>query len=277
MVKKKTSEEKGGVEPTGDMEEEGQGNESETGRMETGGADGNHENEVNDDENVVDREEDRRSRPEEQRPNGTEGVGTGNRNNDTASQGGGGMGGMARDGQGRKGECWWWNNRKCRYGTSCRYSHLPRCKKVLDTGFCWDVGAGNCRLKHPKVCRERANNRPCYREDCRYIHPERNISRSTNEEYSRRRDSSVENGLLRISRGGGDKLPPFLWNTRTRGSLPGAGMGMGMGSQGRRDRTKRMGGAWGAGGARGENGGVEVGRTTGREIEKKLCCRIFMV
>ena len=39
-------------------------------------------------------------------------------------------------------------------------------------------------------------------------------------------------------------------------------MWMGMGDQGRRDRTERMGGAWGTGGARGEDGGVEVGRTT---------------
>ena len=39
-------------------------------------------------------------------------------------------------------------------------------------------------------------------------------------------------------------------------------MRMGMGDQGRRDRTERMGGAWGTGGARGEDGGVEVGRTT---------------
>ena len=119
-----------------------------------------------------------------------------------------------------------------------------------------------CKLKHPKVCRERANNRPCNREDCRYIHPVRNIFRSINEEYSRRRDSSVENGLQRNSRGGGDELPPFLWNARTRGSLPGAGMGMRMGSQGQRDRMERMGGAWGAGGTRGEDGGMEVGRTS---------------
>ena len=78
------------------------------------------------------------------------------------------------------------------------------------------------------------------------------------------RDSSVENGLLRNSRGGGNELPPFLWNTRTRGSLSGVRMGMGMqlGSQGRRDRMERMGGAWGTGGARGEDGGVEVGRAT---------------
>ena len=126
---------RGGVEPTGGTEEERRGSENETRQMETGGADGNHENEVNDDENVVDREEDR-SRPEGQRTRGTERVGTGDRDSEDTSQGGGGMGRMVRDGQGRKEECWWWNTKTCRYGTRCRYLHLERCKKVLDTGFC---------------------------------------------------------------------------------------------------------------------------------------------
>ena len=254
------SEERGGVEPTGGTEEEGRRSENESRQMETGDADGNRENEVNDD-NVVDGEGDR-GRPEGRGTRGTEGMGPGDRDRGDTSRGGGGMGRMDRDGQGRREECWWWNTKTCRYGTRCRYLHLERCKKVLDTGFCWEVGAGMCNLKHPKVCRESANNRPCNREDCRYIHPVRNIFRSINEEYSRRRDSSVENGLQRNSRGGGDELPPFLWNARTRGSLPGAGMGMRMGSQGQRDRMERMGGAWGAGGTRGEDGGMEVGRTS---------------
>ena len=85
------SEERG-VEPTGGTEEERRGSENETRQMETGGADGNHENEVNDDENVVDREEDR-SRPEGQRTRGTEGMGAGDRDREGTSQGGGGWGG----------------------------------------------------------------------------------------------------------------------------------------------------------------------------------------
>ena len=80
---------RGGVEPTGGTEEERRGSENETRQMETGGADGNHENEVNDDENVVDREEDR-SRPEGQRTRGTERVGTGDRDSEDTSRGGGG-------------------------------------------------------------------------------------------------------------------------------------------------------------------------------------------
>ena len=55
---------------------------------------------------------------------------------------------------------------------------------------------------------------------------------------------------------------PFFGQHKAKRIIARSGDEDGDGGQGRRDRTERMRGAWGTGGSREEDGGVEAGRAT---------------
>merc|ERR1712240_234977 len=68
----------------------------------------------------------------------------------------------------RKKECWFWNNRICKYGENCRDVHPTQCKIWLESGRCHDRG---CKLSHPEICRLIYDSAYCNRKNCWFIHP----------------------------------------------------------------------------------------------------------
>ncbi|CAL4155642.1 unnamed protein product, partial [Meganyctiphanes norvegica] len=54
------------------------------------------------------------------------------------------------DAQGTKKTCWFWVNRKCKFGNQCKDDHPVQCKSMMETGRCSD---SRCKLIHPKICR----------------------------------------------------------------------------------------------------------------------------
>ena len=68
----------------------------------------------------------------------------------------------------RKKECWFWNNRKCKYGENCRDVHPTQCKIWLESGKCHDRG---CNLSHPEICKLIYNSAYCNRRNCWFTHP----------------------------------------------------------------------------------------------------------
>ena len=65
-------------------------------------------------------------------------------------------------------ECWFWNNRICKYGENCRDVHPTQCKIWLESGRCHDRG---CKLSHPEICRLIYDSAYCNRKNCWFIHP----------------------------------------------------------------------------------------------------------
>ena len=65
--------------------------------------------------------------------------------------------------------CWFWENRKCRYGNSCKKEHPEQCKPMLEEGRCYD---DRCKLIHVKICRNLFFKGYCNRGDsCWFVHP----------------------------------------------------------------------------------------------------------
>ena len=62
-----------------------------------------------------------------------------------------------------KKECWFWTNRKCKYGDRCKYEHPTHCKKMIESGRCPD---SRCKQTHPKICRSIYFEGYCSRQNC---------------------------------------------------------------------------------------------------------------
>ena len=70
-----------------------------------------------------------------------------------------------------KKECWFWINRKCKFGDRCRDNHTELCKEFLEWGEC---KIENCTIKHPIVCKYLYENKYCRNmKECRFRHPNR--------------------------------------------------------------------------------------------------------
>ena len=67
-----------------------------------------------------------------------------------------------------KKECWFWINRKCKFGDRCRDKHPELCKEMLKWGKC---SIDNCTVIHPIVCMNICKYKYCSMENCRYRHP----------------------------------------------------------------------------------------------------------
>ena len=67
-----------------------------------------------------------------------------------------------------KNVCWFYVNRKCKFGQKCRNQHPETCKSILEYGRCNDR---NCKLVHPYVCRNFQTQGGCQRYNCWFIHP----------------------------------------------------------------------------------------------------------
>ena len=70
--------------------------------------------------------------------------------------------------------CWFWTNRKCKFGNRCKDEHPEQCKAMMETGKCAD---NRCKLIHPKICRGIYFENYCSRRNCRYVHPTKLINR----------------------------------------------------------------------------------------------------
>ena len=53
-----------------------------------------------------------------------------------------------------KKECWFWMNRKCKFGDRCKDKHPTQCTSMMKCGKCPDR---RCNLAHPKVCKNLCN------------------------------------------------------------------------------------------------------------------------
>ena len=73
------------------------------------------------------------------------------------------------EGNDKKTTCWYWKNRKCRFGSNCKDDHPEQCKDILETGLCKE---SRCKLAHPKICRNLFYKGYCPRGNaCWFIHP----------------------------------------------------------------------------------------------------------
>ena len=66
-----------------------------------------------------------------------------------------------KDKETKKKECWFWLNRKCKYGDRCKYEHPTLCKEMMESGRCYDH---RCKIPHPKICRSIFFEGYCSRE-----------------------------------------------------------------------------------------------------------------
>ena len=95
-----------------------------------------------------------------------------------------------------KKDCWFWLNRKCKYGDRCKHEHPTQCKTIIENGRCPD---SRCKLSHPKICRSIYYEGYCSRRNCWYIHPSNMINKiqnNTNMDYdynNQRRQVNVNN------------------------------------------------------------------------------------
>ena len=91
-----------------------------------------------------------------------------------------------------KKDCWFWSNRKCKYGDRCKYEHPTHCKKMIESGRCPD---SRCKQTHPKICRSIYFEGYCNRQNCWYIHPSNMTNRFQNKEQhgynNQRRNANV--------------------------------------------------------------------------------------
>ena len=78
------------------------------------------------------------------------------------------------DAQGTKKTCWFWVNRKCKFGNQCKDDHPVQCKSMMETGRCSD---SRCKLIHPKICRGVYYEGYCSRRNCWYVHPTNIVNR----------------------------------------------------------------------------------------------------
>ena len=78
--------------------------------------------------------------------------------------------------------CWFFENRKCKFGPKCKNFHPEACKSTLEYGKCSDIS--NCNLLHPKVCRNYCNMGTCERFQCWFIHPSKIENKNPSREYS---------------------------------------------------------------------------------------------
>ena len=70
--------------------------------------------------------------------------------------------------------CWFYVNRKCRFGDRCRDEHPEQCKMMMETGKCTE---SRCKLTHPKICRGIYFEGYCSRRNCWYVHPTKLVNR----------------------------------------------------------------------------------------------------
>lgn len=95
-----------------------------------------------------------------------------------------------------KKDCWFWLNRKCRFGDRCKDNHPTQCKKMMENGRCPD---NRCKLAHPKVCRSLFNERYCSRRNCWYVHPTNIPNKyvfSDNNSYNNSNNNQVPNNNI---------------------------------------------------------------------------------
>ena len=82
----------------------------------------------------------------------------------------------------KKKECWFWLNRKCKYGDRCKYEHPTLCKQMMEIGKCYDH---RCKIPHPNTCNSLFFEGYCSREqNCWYIHPSNIVNKYQNREHN---------------------------------------------------------------------------------------------
>ena len=72
--------------------------------------------------------------------------------------------------------CWFWKNRKCKYGDKCKNDHPEQCKPMMEYGECRD---NRCKLSHPTICRSLYYERYCSRNNCWFTHPTKIVNKYT--------------------------------------------------------------------------------------------------
>ena len=97
--------------------------------------------------------------------------------------------------------CWFWKNKKCRFGENCKNEHPEQCKDMLETGLCKE---SRCKKLHPKICRNLFYRGICPRgNSCWFTHPTNctNNENNNNSNHDNRRSytSNTENTLQRTS------------------------------------------------------------------------------
>ena len=65
--------------------------------------------------------------------------------------------------------CWFYVNRKCKFGRDCKKVHPKECQQWLEFGLC-DRG-NNCELVHPQLCKNLLSRKGCTRNNCWFVHP----------------------------------------------------------------------------------------------------------
>ena len=90
--------------------------------------------------------------------------------------------------------CWFYENRKCKFGEKCKDLHPESCKPMMEYGKCAD---SRCKLLHQKVCRNYYNQGYCTRYNCWFIHPskiiQRNPARPTN--YGQQQVNNIQRNM----------------------------------------------------------------------------------
>lgn len=114
--------------------------------------------------------------------------------------------------------CWWFENRKCKFGANCKELHPETCKPMQEYGKCGD---SKCKLLHQKICRNYYNQGYCTRYNCWFVHPtkiaERNPTRPPTP-GSQIRNFNNRNQLNRPPNGMQNNInnnSNFLWNWPT--------------------------------------------------------------
>ena len=64
--------------------------------------------------------------------------------------------------------CWFYENRKCKFGSQCRNLHPEACQRMMEYGKCSN---SKCKLVHPKICRSYYDQGLCRRNNCWFTHP----------------------------------------------------------------------------------------------------------
>ena len=120
--------------------------------------------------------------------------------------------------------CWFYENRKCKFGEKCKDLHPEVCKPMAEYGKCRD---SKCKLLHQKICRNYYNQGDCPRYNCWFVHPskirqrnpERTSTHGPQQEINNHR-SNVNNAnqYMRINETQYDNMnnnANFLWNWPT--------------------------------------------------------------
>ena len=112
-------------------------------------------------------------------------------------------------------ECWFWINRRCKYGDKCRNYHPEQCKIMMESGRCPDH---RCKLSHPKICRSLYNDGYCSRKNCWYTHPTKIKNKYTNAENNNQGAYMMNNNINQQGWNQGNMGTSSQWNQNNNSS-----------------------------------------------------------